>query len=50
MCVIFTCQHIGIILTIIGTVCLAFSIKTETQYTGDKLRGIKGTVLFNDKE
>jgi hypothetical protein len=36
MCVIFNYQHIGIILTIIGTVCLAFSVKTETQYTADK--------------
>ena len=36
MCVIFTSQHIGIIITIIGTAYLAFSVKTETQYTGDK--------------
>jgi len=35
MCVIFTRQHIGIILTIIGTACLAYSVKTETQYTGE---------------
>jgi hypothetical protein len=37
MCLIFTRHHIGIILTIIGTVCLAFSVKSETQYSGDKL-------------
>lgn len=37
MYIIFTYQHIAIILTIIGTVCLAFSVKTETQYTSDKL-------------
>jgi len=37
MCVIFTCQHIVIILTIIGTACLAFSVKPVQQYTGDKL-------------
>lgn len=34
---IFTRQHIGIILTIIGTVILALSVKSETQYSGDKL-------------
>jgi len=36
MCEIFTRQHIGIFFTIIGTVCLAISVKTQTQYSGDK--------------
>jgi N-acetylglutamate synthase-like GNAT family acetyltransferase len=36
MCSIFTTPHIGILLTIAGTVCLAISVKSNTQYSGDE--------------
>jgi len=32
----FSRQHIGIFVVIAGTVCLAFSVRTWTQYSGDK--------------
>ena len=33
---IFTLQHIGIFLAIGGTICLAYSVKSNHQYSGDK--------------
>lgn len=36
ICSLITLQHTGIIFSIMGTVFLAFSVKTETQYRGDK--------------
>ena len=36
MCSMFTLQHIGIILTIIGMGCLAFSLKIIDQYEDRK--------------
>ena len=40
MCINISKQQFGIILTIMGTILLAFSVKVKRQYTGDLAKDV----------
>jgi uncharacterized protein YpmB len=43
-----TLQHLGIVLTIVGTILLAFSLRIKRQYSGDLAKVVDRAKREND--